>query len=105
MSVYACVIVVYFIRESIILVSSYRLAPEHPFPAAFDDCVAATRHLMEHASEYNVNPNRVVIAGDFNNQLFLFRFHRQNLFNIRAYIGYPQRYILYHSIGKFLAVV
>ena len=42
---------------------SYRLAPEHPYPAPFDDCLAVTQHLMEHAKEFKVNPKRVVIAG------------------------------------------
>jgi acetyl esterase len=37
----------------------YRLAPEHPFPAALEDCVAATRALAErHAGE------PIAVAGD-----------------------------------------
>jgi acetyl esterase len=40
----------------------YRLAPEHPFPAAVDDCVAATRHVAEHARELNVHG--VAVGGD-----------------------------------------
>ncbi|KAL5004089.1 hypothetical protein ScPMuIL_017545 [Solemya velum] len=42
----------------------YRLAPENPYPAAFDDCVAATEYLMENAQEFGVDASRIGIAGD-----------------------------------------
>jgi len=38
----------------------YRLAPEHPFPAAIDDVVAAYRHLLG----LGVAPERIALAGD-----------------------------------------
>ncbi|TMR29034.1 alpha/beta hydrolase [Nonomuraea zeae] len=38
----------------------YRLAPEHPFPAAPDDCLAAYRELLDSGAD----PRRLVIAGD-----------------------------------------
>ena len=44
-----------------VLVIDYRLAPEHPFPAAVEDAVNCYKWLIE--SE-KVNPNRIVIAGD-----------------------------------------
>jgi len=42
------------------LVIDYRLAPEHPFPAAVDDAVAAYRWLLSQ----NMKPFRIVVAGD-----------------------------------------
>lgn len=42
----------------------YRLAPEHPFPAAHDDCLAATRWLAEHATELVPGNGKLVLAGE-----------------------------------------
>ena len=40
------------------------MAPQHPFPAATDDCTKAVVWLLNHAKDYNIDPNRVAVMGD-----------------------------------------
>ena len=42
----------------------YRLAPEHKFPAALDDAIAAFRWLAAESEELGIDPDRIVVAGD-----------------------------------------
>ncbi len=50
--------------ECVVVAVDYRLAPDAKFPAAFDDCLAATSYVSQHADEFNIDPTRLVVAGD-----------------------------------------
>jgi acetyl esterase len=51
-------------RAGVLVVSvDYRLAPEHPFPAAPDDALAALEWVADHAEAFGADPERLGLAG------------------------------------------
>ena len=43
---------------------NYRLAPEHPFPAAIEDGLAAVMALYTNAARWNIDPSRIAVGGN-----------------------------------------
>ena len=50
--------------ELIVISVDYRLAPEHKFPAAVDDAIAATKWIAENAKRFGIDASRLMVGGD-----------------------------------------
>ncbi|MFT3937588.1 alpha/beta hydrolase [Rhodopseudomonas sp.] len=50
--------------ELLVISVDYRLAPEHKFPAAVDDAIAATRWIADNAKTLGIDPEQLSVGGD-----------------------------------------
>ncbi|WP_421924796.1 alpha/beta hydrolase [Paenibacillus luteus] len=47
----------------VVFAPDYRLAPEHPYPAALEDCYTLLCHIVSDAAEYRIDASRIAVGG------------------------------------------
>ncbi len=76
-------------RGYVVAAISYRLAPDHLFPAAYDDILAAIAFLKQNAQQYGIDPQRIVLLGrSAGGHLALLAGYRHNDQAIRGVISF-----------------